>query len=146
MSNNSASKSRRSSACSTAAGAFTEWVSMPSFLRSRRNASMTSAWSSAIRTEGVSGATVSALMTPGKLSLQPTVLQLDGPVAVPGFLLRVRDLDDGRAFLVQLREDLHDRARLRGVQVAGRLVGEDEPRLRDHRARHAHQLLLAARQ
>ena len=33
---------------------------------------------------------------------------------------------------------------LRGVQVAGRLVGEEQPRLGDDRARHADQLLLAA--
>src|SRR5262245_46538011 len=33
-----------------------------------------------------------------------------------------------------------------GVQVAGRLVGEDQPRLVDERPRHAHALLLAARE
>src|SRR5687767_9635534 len=133
MSSSSASKSRRSSACRTPAGEFTECVSIPSFLSRRRNASRTSAWSSAMRTEGVSGATVAAVMTPGKLSLQPTVLQIDDPAPIARVLLGMRDLDDGRAFLVQLREQFHDLARLRGVQVARRLVGQDQARLGDHR-------------
>src|SRR5688500_2918862 len=160
MSSSSASKSRRSSACSTAPGEFTACVSKPSFLRRRRSASMTSGWSSAIRTDaawcwtscaglvmspklgqrpcyGTSGTAVSG-------GVQPAVLQLDDPVAVPGVLLRVGHLDDRGAFLVQLREELHDLARLRRVEVAGGLVGEDQSRLRDHRARDAHELLLAA--
>src|SRR5688572_18548906 len=160
MSSSSASKSRRSSACSTAPGEFTACVSKPSFLRRRRSASMTSGWSSAIRTDaawcwtscaglvmspklgqrpcyGTSGTAVSG-------GVQPAVLQLDDPVAVAGVLLRVRHLDDRGAFLVQLREELHDLPRLRRVEVAGGLVGEDQSRLRDHRARDAHELLLSA--
>ena len=48
--------------------------------------------------------------------------------------------------LVQRAEQLHDLLALRRVQVAGRLVGEDHLRVRDHRARDADQLLLAARE
>ena len=59
-------------------------------------------------------------------------------------LLRVRDLDDGRPLGIQLPEQLHDLAALRRMQVAGRLVGEDELRLRDHRARDTDELLLPA--
>ena len=45
-----------------------------------------------------------------------------------------------------LREQLHDLPALLGVQVAGRLVGEDQLRAGDDGPRHRHQLLLAARE
>ena len=47
---------------------------------------------------------------------------------------------------LSVAEQLHDFLALRRVQVAGRLVGEDDLGVGDHRARHADQLLLAARQ
>ena len=43
-------------------------------------------------------------------------------------------------------EQLHDFLALRRVQVAGRLVREDDLRIGDHRARHADELLLTARE
>ena len=58
----------------------------------------------------------------------------------------MRHLDDRRAALVQRSEQLHDLFALRRVQVAGRLVGEDDLRVGDHRARDADELLLAARE
>ena len=64
--------------------------------------------------------------------------------AVAGVGLRVRDLDDRRAGVVQLLEELHDLAALARVQVAGRLVGEDDLRVGDDRARDGDELLLAA--
>ena len=56
----------------------------------------------------------------------------------------MRHLDDGDAFVVQALERLHDLFRLRGVKIAGRLIGEDQLRIGDQGARHADQLLLAA--
>ena len=76
----------------------------------------------------------------------PAILQVDDPVAVGGVGLRVGDLDDGGPLLVELFEDLHDLLRLPGVEVAGRLVGEDHLGAHDHRTGDAHQLLLAARE
>ena len=61
-----------------------------------------------------------------------------------GVDLRVRDLHHGRALRVQLGEQLHDLAALVGVQVAGRLVGQDDRRIGDHGAGDRHQLLLSA--
>ena len=48
--------------------------------------------------------------------------------------------------LVQRAEQLHDLPGLRGVQVAGRFVGQDHLRVGDDGARDADELLLAARQ
>src|SRR5438128_925327 len=56
----------------------------------------------------------------------PAVGELDDPVAVGGVGLGVRDLDDGRAGGVEPLEELHDLAPLAGMEVARRLVGEDE--------------------
>ena len=56
------------------------------------------------------------------------------------------DLHDGRPLGVELREQLHDLAALAGVQVAGRLVGQNQLRLGDQGARHPDELLLAPRQ
>ena len=66
------------------------------------------------------------------------------PLAVARVLLRMRHLDDRRPFVVQLLEEAHDLAALIGVEVAGRLVGEEEFRARDERAGDADELLLAA--
>ena len=74
----------------------------------------------------------------------PAVAQLDDAIAIGGVFLRMRDLHDGRPFGVQLLEQLHDFFGLAGVQVAGRLVGQDQFWLGDDRARDADQLLLAA--
>src|SRR6476660_2213052 len=76
----------------------------------------------------------------------PSVAQADRALAVPGVLLGMGHLYDRRPRRVQPREQLHDLARLRRVQVARRLVGEDERRLGHDGARDPHQLLLAARQ
>src|SRR5207249_1901869 len=55
-------------------------------------------------------------------------------------------LDDRRSALVQRPEQLHDFFALRRVEVTGRLVRKDDLGIRDDRARHADQLLLAARE
>ena len=44
------------------------------------------------------------------------------------------DLDDCRAFRIQLLEQLHDLFALRGVQIARRLIRQDYLRTGDHRS------------
>jgi hypothetical protein len=55
----------------------------------------------------------------------------------------VGDEDDGLAGLVELLEDAHDLFRRARVEVAGRLVGEDDGRIGDQGAGDRHPLLLA---
>ncbi len=82
----------------------------------------------------------------GVVSHYPPVLQLDNAAAIGGISLGVCDLDDGRACVIQPLEKLHDLFALRGMQIPGRLISENQLRTEDHRARHADQLLLAARE
>src|SRR5215469_2963837 len=56
----------------------------------------------------------------------------------------MRDLNDGRAGIVEPFEKLHDFVALRGVQVAGGLVGENQFRIHDHGASDTYELLLPA--
>ena len=56
----------------------------------------------------------------------------------------VRDQHDGLAAVVQLLEDAHDLFGRARVEVAGRLVGEEDGRIGDQRAGDGHALLLAA--
>src|ERR1700688_1227345 len=74
----------------------------------------------------------------------PAVLELDDAMAEGGVALGVRDLNDGCAAFVQALKELHDFFALRGMQVTGGLVGENELGILNHRARHADELLLAA--
>src|SRR5439155_3696952 len=76
----------------------------------------------------------------------PSIPQLNHPFAVSRIRLRVRHLHDRRPAAVQLREQLHDLLPLTRVEIPGRLVGEDERRLVDHRACHGDELLLPARE
>src|SRR5690348_5226338 len=71
----------------------------------------------------------------------PAVLELDDAIAVARVLFRVRHLNDRRALGVEALEQLHDLAALARVQVAGRLVGENQLRLGDHGARDTNKLL-----
>src|SRR5216684_5139902 len=57
----------------------------------------------------------------------------------------VRDHDDGRAALVDLIEQIHDLARHERVEVSGRLVGQDQLRVRRQNAGDGYPLLLTAR-
>lgn len=56
----------------------------------------------------------------------------------------MRDDHEGRALLVESPEQIEDNPLVRLIEVAGRLIGEDELRVVDERARHTHPLLLAA--
>src|SRR5437773_12333943 len=82
----------------------------------------------------------------GVVSHNPSVLQLDNTAPIGGVSFRVRDLDDGCAGVIQPLEKLHDLFALCGVQIPSRLVGQDQLRTKDHRARHSDKLLLAARE
>src|SRR5258708_6237326 len=78
------------------------------------------------------------------LADHPAVFELDDAVAEGGVALRVRDLNDRGAGVVEAFEELHDFVALRGVEIAGGLVSEDQLRILNHRARYAHELLLSA--
>jgi len=54
------------------------------------------------------------------------------------------NLNDGGTGIVELLEELHDFFALRGVEIAGGLIGENEFGILDHGAGHANELLLAA--
>src|SRR6185503_3130857 len=77
---------------------------------------------------------------------EPAVRQLDAAVGQQADAGRVRHRDHGVTLRVQLFEQRQHLALVRLVEVAGGLVGEQQPRLVDERARHAHALLLAARE
>src|SRR5258708_12688491 len=73
----------------------------------------------------------------------PAVLELNNSMSIHGVALRMRDLNDGGAPVVEALEELHDLVALRGVQVAGRLVGEDDLGILDPPRPPATNLLLA---
>src|SRR5712692_6139710 len=56
------------------------------------------------------------------------------------------DLDDCCAGVIQPLKELHDLFTLRGMKISSRLIGEDQLRTENHRASHANELLLAARE
>ena len=74
------------------------------------------------------------------------VAQVDLPVGGRGDLGVVGDEDDRPAGGVELVEEAHDVRAGVAVEVAGRLVGQDERRLRDERPGDRDPLLLAAGQ
>src|SRR5690349_15226640 len=78
--------------------------------------------------------------------LDVAVLQTNDPGSVTGVRFGMRHLHDGRALVVQPFEQVHDLLRLRGMQVAGRFVGEDDRWIGNDRPCHANQLLLPARE
>ena len=77
----------------------------------------------------------------------PAVLEMDRPPVHPlDQLAIVRRDEHRRAARVDVAKQVHDLERQIGIEIAGRLVGEDELRLVDERARNGDALLLAARQ
>jgi hypothetical protein len=58
----------------------------------------------------------------------------------------MRHHDDRRAFLVDLLQQAHDFLTMRGVEIAGRFVGQQHRWPRDQRSGHRDALLLTARQ
>src|SRR5437879_978848 len=95
-----------------------------------------------VRSRGLCGADWRAGC--GVVSHNPSVLQLNNAATVGSVSLRVRDLDDRRPAVIQSFEKLHDLFALRGMQIPGGFIGEYQFRAKNHRARHADKLLLAA--
>ena len=59
---------------------------------------------------------------------------MEDTVSVGGVFFRVGDLNDSGAGFVEFFEELHDFFALRGVKIAGGLVGQDEFGILDDRA------------
>ena len=68
----------------------------------------------------------------------------DDAFAVGGDVQFVRDHDDGDAGVVEFLEQAHDLDAGAGVEIAGRLVGQDQFRLVDQGAGDGDALLLSA--
>src|SRR5438477_1502433 len=75
----------------------------------------------------------------------PAVAQLNNAFAIGSVLLRMRDLDDGHAFIIKLAKQLHDFFALAGVQVSRGFIGEQKLRFSNDRTRNTNELLLSAR-
>ena len=73
------------------------------------------------------------------------VEQIDRAVRVIRMRRRVGDHHDGGALVVQGAQKFHHFLAVHGIQVAGRLVGQDQRLVADNRPGHGHALLLAAR-
>src|SRR4051812_13105788 len=120
-----------SHSASTAAGDVAVRTSKPCARASIPTASSTSAWSSATRSLGtlavLDDATVEQVHDPRRL------LRVVGVVGHHA---------DRRALLVQLLEELHDRIPILGVEIAGRLVGQEDQRVTRDRPRDRDALLL----
>ncbi len=62
----------------------------------------------------------------GEIALHEAVAQPDDPPCPAGDIILVGDHDDGIAAAVELVEDLEDLVARAGIEVAGRLVGEQD--------------------
>src|SRR5262245_12486208 len=76
----------------------------------------------------------------------PAVAEHHRALGVLGDVLLVRDQDDSLAVVVESLKDRHDLFRRLRVEVAGRLVGQDQLRVVDQSPRDRDALLLAARE
>ena len=90
----------------------------------------------AVRRRSVEGASATTCAVPHP----------DDPAGLRGHVGLVGDQDDGAARLVQLVEQRQHVCGRHRVEVAGRLVGQDQRRLGDQRPRHRDPLLLTAGQ
>src|SRR5688572_16551424 len=79
-------------------------------------------------------------------SLDQAVLEVDDGLGELRHLGLVRNHQDGDPGLVELDEEFHDLERALGIEVAGRLVGEQDFGIGHQRAGDGDALLLAARQ
>src|ERR1051325_2236272 len=89
---------------------------------------------------------ISAVLPENRNSVidDPAVFQSHNPIAVGSVGFGVRHLNNGCAFIVKAFEQIHNLFALGRMQVARRLVGENQTRVRDYCARDADQLLLSA--
>src|SRR5206468_6457741 len=72
----------------------------------------------------------------------PAVAQLNHPLSTRSIFLRVRDLNDGHAFVIELAKQLHDFFALTGVQITSGLVSKQKFRFSNNRPRNTDKLLL----
>src|ERR1051325_3354204 len=75
-----------------------------------------------------------------------SIKEMDGAIGVLRATLVVRDHANGRAAVVQLLEQVHDRFAVARIEISGRLIGEQNGRLAGERARHGDTPPLAGRQ
>src|SRR6266403_298711 len=75
----------------------------------------------------------------------PTIFKSHDPVAIGGISFRVRNLNDCGAFIIETLEHIHDLFPLTRVEIASRLVSQDDSRVCYHSASNAYELLLSAR-
>src|SRR5207249_7351067 len=74
----------------------------------------------------------------------PAVPKLNNAFPIRCVFLRVRDLNDGHAFVIELAKQLHDFFALTGVQVSRGFVSEQKLGLSNNRPRNTDELLLPA--
>ncbi len=79
-----------------------------------------------------------------RVEVQMAVSKLDAAVGLARDVRVVRHHQDGVAGVVQFAENLEDHCFVGLVEISGGLVGENDLRLIDQRARNGHSLLLAA--
>src|SRR5437899_14488 len=96
--------------------------------------------------KGISLSATSADSSPLLVRFDLAVPDVDRASGVVGDGLLVGDEDDRVALRVQLLEQPHDLLPGDGVEVAGRLVGEQDGRAHDEGPGDRHPLALAARQ
>src|SRR6201992_4544608 len=75
-----------------------------------------------------------------------TVQHADDAMAVAGVVFGVGNHDDGRALFVEIGEQGHHLITIRGVEVTGRFIREDELGVIDHGAGYGYALLLHTRE
>src|SRR5437868_6034270 len=115
------------------------------FAPSDRHASLTSSLKRPSTRATPSSLRRSLVASAALVARETAVLQLDDALAhLVDHLTVVRDHQDGRAATVDAVEELHDPHRRVGIEVAGRLVADEERRVIDEGARDRDALLLAA--
>src|SRR6516162_1743617 len=73
-----------------------------------------------------------------------SVEQMDGAVGEFGIARIVGHHADGRAGLVQLAQQSHNRFSVVRIEISGRLIGQQDQGIASQRPRYRHALLLAA--
>jgi hypothetical protein len=80
----------------------------------------------------------------GSIKVEAAVGELNAPIGLPRDVRVVRDHQNRVACVVQLTKDFQNDFFIRFIEVARGLVGQDDFRLIDQRARDGHALLFAA--
>ncbi len=73
-----------------------------------------------------------------------TVKEVDDAVGEAGVVLRVRNHNDGGALLVKLEQKVHHLLAVLGIQIARRLISQDNLGIGNYCPRHGYALLLTA--